>query len=229
MGSPNPMLSGVALARRTADKLVVEPPPPAVEGSFSALFDGTEKTFQRWKSAGPGAFALQDGLLIAQPSGDHTVAFYAAERFDNPYFVHATTHAFEQMIGVMCVVGGGILETFPKLKVVFLEAGAGWVPYWMERLDEHYEYMSPAVPLMKKMPSEYMKSENVYYSFEPDEHTLNFVMDYIGEDRLVFASDYNHGDSKFPHTVKAVTERKNLSEKQLQKLMCDNAVRLYNI
>ena len=64
----------------------------------------------------------------------------------------------------------------------------------MERLDEHYEYMAPTVPLMKKTSSEYMRSEQVYYSFEPDEHTLNFVMDYVGEDRLVFASDYNHGD-----------------------------------
>jgi predicted TIM-barrel fold metal-dependent hydrolase len=54
-------------------------------------------------------------------------------------------------------------------------------------------------------------------------------MDYVGEDRLIFASDYNHGDSKFPHTVKSVTERKNLSASQLQKLMCDNAARLYNI
>jgi hypothetical protein len=113
--------------------------------------------------------------------------------------------------------------------VVFLEAGAGWVPYWMERLDEHYEYMAPAVPLMKKTFSEYMRSEQVYYSFEPDEHTLNFVMDYVGEDRLVFASDYNHGDSKFPHTVEAVTGRKNLSESQMHKLMGDNAARLYNI
>ncbi|HEX5606351.1 MAG TPA: amidohydrolase family protein, partial [Candidatus Binatia bacterium] len=153
----------------------------------------------------------------------------AADRFDNAFFVHATTHAFEQMIGVMCIVGGGILELYPKLKVAFLEAGAGWVPYWMERLDEHYEYLEPTVPLMKKAPSEYMRSEQVYYSFEPDEHTLNFVMDYVGEDRLVFASDYNHGDSKFPHTVKAVTERKNLTQSQLQKLMCDNAARLYNV
>ena len=153
----------------------------------------------------------------------------AADRFDNAFFVHATTHTFEQMIGVMCIVGGGILELYPKLKVAFLEAGAGWVPYWMERLDEHYEYLEPTVPLMKKPPSEYMRSEQVYYSFEPDEHTLNFVMDYIGEDRLVFASDYNHGDSKFPNTVKAVTERKNLTPTQLQKLMCDNAARLYNI
>jgi predicted TIM-barrel fold metal-dependent hydrolase len=82
---------------------------------------------------------------------------------------------------------------------------------------------------VSKAPSEYMRSEQVYYSFEPDEHTLNFVMDFVGEDRLVFASDYNHGDSKFPHTVSSVTERKNLSKAQLQKLMCDNAARLYNI
>ena len=153
----------------------------------------------------------------------------AADRFDNAFFVHATTHAFEQMIGVMCIVGGGILELYPRLKVAFLEAGAGWVPYWMERLDEHYEYLQPTVPLIKKPPSEYMRSEQVYYSFEPDEHTLNFVMDYVGEDRLVFASDYNHGDSKFPHTVESVTKRKNLSESSLRKLMCDNAARLYNI
>jgi hypothetical protein len=81
MGSPNPMLSGVALARRAADKIMSHAPSAAAEGGFVPLFDGTEKTFQRWKSAGPGAFALQDGLLIAQPSDDHSVLFYAAERF----------------------------------------------------------------------------------------------------------------------------------------------------
>ncbi len=83
MGSPNPMLSGVALARRTADKVVPPVAALAVEEEFTALFDGTEKTFQRWKNAGPGAFALQDGLVIAQPSGDHSVLFYAAQRFAN--------------------------------------------------------------------------------------------------------------------------------------------------
>jgi len=115
------------------------------------------------------------------------------------------------------------------LKVAFLEAGCGWVPYWMERLDEHYEYMHLAVPLMKKTPSEYMRSEQVYYSFEPDEQTLPFIMEFVGEDRLVFASDYNHGDSKFPHTVESVTKRKNLSESSLRKLMGENAARLYSI
>jgi hypothetical protein len=81
IGSPNPMLSGVALARRTADKITAPAPVPALPAGFTALFDGTERTFQRWKPVGPGAFALQDGLLIAQPEGDHSVLFYAAERF----------------------------------------------------------------------------------------------------------------------------------------------------
>lgn len=83
IGSPNPMLSGVALARRTADKIATHAAALAVEQNFLPLFDGTEKTYQRWKNAGPGAFALQNGLLIAQPGNDHSVLFYAAERFAN--------------------------------------------------------------------------------------------------------------------------------------------------
>ncbi|HSE87615.1 MAG TPA: amidohydrolase family protein, partial [Candidatus Binatia bacterium] len=73
------------------------------------------------------------------------------------------------------------------------------------------------------------RGEQVYYSFEPDEQTLPFIMEFVGEDRLVFASDYNHGDSKFPHTVESVTRRENLSESSLRKLMGENAARLYGI
>lgn len=83
IGSPNPMLSGVALTRRTADHLVVVPAAPQPEPGFEYLFDGTERTFHRWRTAGPGGMALIDGLLVAQPIGDHTVCFYAAEAFDD--------------------------------------------------------------------------------------------------------------------------------------------------
>ncbi|MFC7738411.1 family 16 glycoside hydrolase [Roseomonas sp. GCM10028921] len=83
IGSPNPMLSGVALARRVADRLVVPPTLTAAEPQFTHLFDGTTQTFQRWRTAGPGAFALRDGLLVAQPRTDHTVLFYAAEAFSD--------------------------------------------------------------------------------------------------------------------------------------------------
>jgi predicted TIM-barrel fold metal-dependent hydrolase len=74
-----------------------------------------------------------------------------------------------------------------------------------------------------------MRSEQAYYSFEPDEQTLPFIMEFVGEDRLVFASDYNHGDSKFPHTVESVTRREGLKLSSLRKLMGENAAHLYGI
>jgi choline dehydrogenase-like flavoprotein len=81
LGSPNPMLSGVALARRMADHLIPNPVLPPSEPEFQTLFDGTSGTFQLWRSAGPGAFALIDGAMVAQPFGDHTVFYYAPQAF----------------------------------------------------------------------------------------------------------------------------------------------------
>ena len=95
LGSPNPMLSGVALSRRTSEKIALPPVQAAAEAGFQALFDGTEKTFQLWKGAGPGGFALVDGALVAQPGlaawvdgafvpvGPHSVFYYAPEAFND--------------------------------------------------------------------------------------------------------------------------------------------------
>lgn len=166
-------------------------------------------------------------LCIHVGAGDGTAA--GIERFDHPFYTHVMAHPFEQMIAVLCLVVGGILERYPGLKVALLEAGAGWVPYWMERLDEHYEYLQPTVPWLTRPPSAYMRSEQVYYAFEPDEKILPFVADYIGADRLIFASDYNHSDSKFPDTVKTVTERQDIPQSTMVKIMGENAAKLYSL
>lgn len=67
LGSPNPMLSGVALSRRTGDRVVPTPTPNPLEDTYQYLFDGTEGTFSKWQLAGGGAFSLVDGLIVAQP------------------------------------------------------------------------------------------------------------------------------------------------------------------
>jgi predicted TIM-barrel fold metal-dependent hydrolase len=151
------------------------------------------------------------------------------ERFDHPFFTHAIAHPFEQMIAALCVVAGGLLERFPRLKFAFMEAGCGWVPYWMERLDEHYEILQPTVPWLTRPPSEYMKSGQMFYAFEMDEKMLPYVAEFVGAERLVFATDYNHSDSKFPHTVEEVMERTDLSESLKAKIMGENAARVYNL
>jgi hypothetical protein len=81
IGSPNPMLTGVALARRTADRLLSTPPPAPLEPGFEVLFDGTPGTLKSWQSVGPGIFALIDGALVAQPGGDLGLLYYAPRTF----------------------------------------------------------------------------------------------------------------------------------------------------
>ena len=58
----------------------------------------------------------------------------------------------------------------------------------------------------------------MFYAFEMEEKMLPYVAGFVGADRLVFATDYNHSDSKFPHTVEEVMERKDLSEALKAKL-----------
>ena len=59
---------------------------------------------------------------------------------DPPSYVynHIISHSFEQMFASMSVIGGGVLERFPSLRVGFFEAGCSWLPYWLARLDDHY-------------------------------------------------------------------------------------------
>lgn len=76
LGSPNPMLSGVALARRMGDRLIPPPAIPALEPGFKHLFDGTESTFKRWQTAGRGSFALVDGAIVTYPGDDIGLFFY---------------------------------------------------------------------------------------------------------------------------------------------------------
>lgn len=90
VGSPNPMLTGTALARRTADKLLASmphPEAPAAEPGFTYLFDGTVATFKQWQRAGTSfpssTFILADGAIVAYPSGEYSVLVYAPRGFAN--------------------------------------------------------------------------------------------------------------------------------------------------
>jgi hypothetical protein len=84
MGSPNPMLSGVALARRMADHLVAPLAPPAVDG-FTSLFDGTQASFSHWAQEGPGSFEYVAGeqVIVAAPGDDIGLLFFPDETFDD--------------------------------------------------------------------------------------------------------------------------------------------------
>ena len=150
--------------------------------------------------------------------------------FRNYFMDHVIAHPFSQMAAATAIIAGGILELYPRLRVAFLESGCGWLPYLIERLDEHHEKL-PAdyAPLMKRAPSDYVARGNIYISFEPDEKGVAYVASVIGEDQVVFASDYPHLDAAFPNATAEVKERTDLSNEVKAKLLTHNARRLYGL
>ena len=151
------------------------------------------------------------------------------DRWNTRLEMHAFTHPVGQMLAVMAFTVGGILHRFPKLRVSFLEANTGWLPFWLSRLDEHWELTPEQAPVIDRKPSEYFLSGRCFIGADPDERGVAYVADTLGADVLLYASDYYHWDCKFPDTVKILSARADLSEDAKRRLFTDNPRRLYRI
>jgi len=127
---------------------------------------------------------------------------------------------------MMCTMYGGLPDEFPKLRFAYVEAGAGWLPFWIERITEHYEHRAREVPKMKRAPRDYLRSGQIFVACEPNESTLEAVVQLCGEDVLLFASDYPHWDAAFD-PVRAIRTRAGLSESAREKILSSNARRLF--
>ena len=151
----------------------------------------------------------------------------ATTRVDKFFYSHLFGHPFEQMIALAVILGEGLLDRFPKLRFVFLEAGCGWLPYWLDRLNEHQEVLGVQVPALKERPSKLLERRQLFFSCEPDETELAHVVEVIGDDSIVFASDYSHFDSRFPGASKPILDHPKLSDLSKRKILSENSRRLY--
>jgi predicted TIM-barrel fold metal-dependent hydrolase len=142
--------------------------------------------------------------------------------------VHTACHPMEMMLAVISMIGGGVLERHPNLRVAFLEGNCSWVPFLLWRLDEHYEvtFQRPDSQLTMK-PSEYF-TRQCFVSVEADEDFVKQVIDYMGDDTIVFSTDWPHGDSKYPHAVESFM-RLPISDESKRKILWDNCARYYQI
>jgi hypothetical protein len=174
------------------------------------------------------AAALDLAVGVHGAPGMH-VPTPGADRFENYVQVHCVSFPFDQMLAMTALVLGGVLERHPRLRVAFLEAGVGWVPYFVERMDEHFEKRGRQVPACTRPPSEYVARGQCYFTCEPEERGIAAACDAIGDDRIMYASDYPHWDSDFPHTVEPIRSRADLSEASKRKILGGNAVRFYGL
>lgn len=133
---------------------------------------------------------------------------------------------FAQVVpAAMTMIADGHFDRFPRLKVLCVEAGCGWAPYMMDRLDEKYEHLGWTFPLKMK-PSDYFR-RNLWVVAEPEERTIGAVMDLMGEDRVLWGSDFPHIDSTLeaPSLIRASVAA--LSPERQRKLLGGNAAGVF--
>ena len=133
---------------------------------------------------------------------------------------------FAQIVpAAMTMVADGLFDRFPRLKVLCVEAGCGWAPYMMDRLDEKYEHLGWTFPTKMK-PSDYFR-RNLWVVAEPEERTIGTVMDLMGEDRVLWGSDFPHIDSTLEAAKLIRGSIASLSTERQRKLLGANALGVF--
>ena len=150
------------------------------------------------------------------------------DRFTNYIQVHCISFPFDQMTAMTAMISGGVFDRHPGLRVAFLEAGVGWVPFFIDRLHEHFEKRGDWIQDgWRRDPEEYLRAGNIWTTCEPEEPILPGVIDVLGDDFIMFASDYPHWDGEWPESTKHLRTRPDISEETRAKIGGSNAQKFY--
>jgi uncharacterized protein len=230
---PNRLLGAGMISPFDIDEARVEIKRCVKELGFRAIFMRSNITNGRnwYDDYYEPLWSLLEELEI--PLGFHESSSTAGRQIgDNfePNFMlrRVVAQPMEQMLGLVSFCSGGVLARHPQLRVAFLEANCTWLPWLLWRLDEGWEREGDIwAKDLTMAPSEYFKRQ-VFVSVEPDEAGVKYVIDYIGTERLVFSTDYPHGDSKFPHAVESFL-RLEISQDDKRKILWDNCAEFYRV
>ena len=177
------------------------------------------------------AEAQEQDLTVVIHSFTMTVPYPpgAWDTWQNVFLQRAAGHVWNAQRNMAALIGAGVLDRYPELRVTALECGHGWLPAWAARLDELAEMSRHALPPLKQKPSEYIRGPQYFQSIQlyEGELSLRHAVEALGPDTLMFATDYPHSESWFPKSVDGVLGWTSLSEPVRRKLLWENAVRCY--
>ena len=214
--------------------------PTAVEESVEEI--------KRWGKS-PWCVAIQPSLALDYPLDhpDLNPIWEAAQQADlavihhsfstgypgyrdlwaNPFLGRLASHPWGAMRAVAAFFGAGVMDRFPYLRFGILESGIGWLPFWARRMDDQAVYMGYTAENLEYTMSEYVTGGRFFAAtvLHEGEAMVRLVTDYLGDQILMFGSDYSHPESRFPNSADTLLEWSHLSQDQLRKLCWDNPVR----
>ncbi len=143
--------------------------------------------------------------------------------------VHSMSFVTCNMTHMTNWIVNGLPERFPKLKIIWVESGLAWVPFMMQRLDHEYLMRQSDAPLLKRLPSEYMRE--MYYTSQPLEATnmelLAATFKAVHADtQLLYSSDWPHWDFDVPARIVTLPF---LSEQAKRNILGENARRVFRL
>ncbi|TMO69074.1 amidohydrolase family protein [Pseudoalteromonas aurantia] len=185
---------------------------------------GSQSYNEFWKTC-----ELHD-IKIAFHGGTHLHGdTVGVDRFESRFALHACSHAMEAQLAFLSLLEGNVFENFPALKFIFLEAGASWLPYWLWRLDNicYPEFPALIKNRLKSLPSSYF-ARNCYVSYEPGEPNLHETVKLIGEEKILFGTDFPHPDHQ-SFSIKELFETPGLTQEQIVKSLLKNPEAIIDI
>ena len=165
------------------------------------------------------------------------LAFHAGPNWTDDYMkqldlfisMHSISFVLCSMVHLTNWIFHGLPERFPDLKVIWIESGIAWIPFMMQRLDSEYLMRSSEAPLLKKLPSEYMK--DMFFTSQPIELTDMALLEagmkaMNAKTQLLYASDWPHWDFNPPSVI---YDLPFLDDETKRNILGGNAARLFNL
>lgn len=157
---------------------------------------------------------------------DFRTRYFGHRRTD---IVGTTMRPFYAQTCVAELILGGVLEEHPGLTVMIMESDASWVPWLLYRMDGKWETYGPDQTYSLSLkPSDYFRRQ-CYVAADPGEDTVKYVIDCVGDEHVVWASDYPHHDCPYPEATNTFLALEGTSDSSKRKVLWDNAAELFGV
>jgi predicted TIM-barrel fold metal-dependent hydrolase len=152
--------------------------------------------------------AASDVTVFLHEGSHANVVAAGSERYGTRFGQIVSSHPLEMMLALLSLIEGGVFERHPALRIGVLEAGCGWVPSWLWRMDQQYDCLREELGAhVRHPPSAYLKAQ-CWFAAEPGEPSLGEALRCLGASHLVYGSDYPHHD----HTADIAQSLRTLAE-----------------
>ncbi len=147
---------------------------------------------------------------------------------------HTLEHPVPLFINLTDMMFAGVFDRFPNVRFAFLEGGCSWLPFMMDRMDYEYDSIHgvAARAELAKRPSDYFRDgEHIWVAMELGESSFKYVVDMVGSERIIYASDYPHEPTHEDLTgeLPAFLASPDIADQVKRNVVYNNTRNLYRI